>query len=327
MGPVSRPACSRSGRFARLILNFMDIRQFFLDAEGRLRSGFRFVIFLLTFLLIVVVLTIPLEVVFRMLPKEIARPAGLFVMLLAALLAGWLCARVLEGLPFRSLGISFTNGWWMHLLVGLLVGAATLSFAVLIAVAFGGLRFEMNPVDSSALVTSLGTALVLLTLGAASEEALFRGYPFQTFTRAGLAWLAILLTSIFFGAAHLRNPDSGKLALLNTILAGLWFSIAYLKTRDLWFAIGMHFMWNWMQGALFGIEVSGFTDLAPAPLLKEMDSGPEWLTGTTYGVEGGIVTTIAITVSTAVIYFWPLKSTGDASLEASTAQHKSVPSV
>jgi len=86
---------------------------------------------------------------------------------------------------------------------------------------------------------------------------------------------------------------------------GVWFGIAYLKTRDLWFVWGLHLMWNWMQGAFFGIEVSGITDLVSVPLLKEIDSGPTWLTGSTYGVEGGIVTTIAIVVSMVVIYFLP----------------------
>ncbi|MEO8572632.1 MAG: hypothetical protein ABI481_01590, partial [Pyrinomonadaceae bacterium] len=66
---------------------------------------------------------------------------------------------------------------------------------------------------------------------------------------------------------------------------------------------GMHLMWNWMQGAFFGIEVSGITNLVSAPLLREIDGGPVWLTGETYGVEGGIVTTIALIVSMIVIYF------------------------
>jgi hypothetical protein len=60
-----------------------------------------------------------------------------------------------------------------------------------------------------------------------------------------------------------------------------------------------------MQGAFFGIEVSGMTTLVSAPLLSEVDYGPSWLTGETYGVEGGIVTTVAITASTLVICFLP----------------------
>jgi uncharacterized protein len=284
----------------------MDIRNVFLDTHGHLRSGLRFIIFFAVFLCLVIVFSLPYPFVSGYLSTNVSRLAGASVNLVTALLAGWLCGRFLEGLPFKALGLSFTKGWLTHLLIGLLVGAATLAFAVLIAMAFGGLRFAMNHADPAILAVSLGSSFVLLLVGAASEEALFRGYPFQTFTRAGLAWLAIVLTSIFFGAVHLRNENSGLISTLNTILAGLWFGIAYLKTRDLWLAIGIHLMWNWTQGALFGIEVSGFTDLATAPLLKEIDSGPQWLTGTTYGVEGGIVSTIALLVSTAVIYLLPM---------------------
>jgi hypothetical protein len=146
---------------------------------------------------------------------------------------------------------------------------------------------------------------VIFAVGAAWEEALFRGYILQTFARSGLAALAIAMTSIFFGAIHAANPNPTALSIINTMLAGVWFGIAYLKTRDLWFVWGMHLMWNWMQGAFFGIEVSGMTNLVSAPLLRELDTGPVWLTGESYGVEGGIVTTIALIVSTIGIYFTP----------------------
>ena len=154
-------------------------------------------------------------------------------------------------------------------------------------------------------------SFVLIAVAAAAEEALFRGYIFQTFARSKLVWLAIALTSVFFGAVHLRNPDWGVISTLNTILAGIWFSIAYLKTRDLWLVTGLHVMWNWVQGAIFGIEISGTTDLASASLMREVDSGPAWLTGGTYGIEGGIAATIALLVSMLVIYLlpWP-KMTG-----------------
>jgi len=152
---------------------------------------------------------------------------------------------------------------------------------------------------------ALVIALVVFAIGAAWEEVLFRGYILQTFARSGLAWFGILLTSVFFGVIHLQNPNADVVSTTNTILAGVWFGLAYLKTRDLWFVWGLHLMWNWMQGAFFGIEVSGLTNLVSIPLLKEIDSGPVWLTGETYGVEGGIVTTIAIVVSIVVIYFLP----------------------
>ncbi|HMS10020.1 MAG TPA: CPBP family intramembrane metalloprotease, partial [Pyrinomonadaceae bacterium] len=100
-------------------------------------------------------------------------------------------------------------------------------------------------------------------------------------------------------------PNASAFSWGNTFLAGIWFAVAYLRTRDLWFATGLHVMWNWMQGAFFGIEVSGLRELIPAPLLMETDAGPAWLTGGTYGLEGGIACTIALLISTAVIWFVP----------------------
>ena len=305
----------------------MDIKSLFLDSHSRLRSGYRFLIFLLSFLVLVSLLggiTVP---TLESLGVPTAPGTGggilisLIVMLIPALLLGWLWGNLLEGLPFRALGASFANGWFRNLVLGLVVGAATLSFAVLIAFVFGGLRFTPNAIDTTGLLKSLAIAFAVFAVGAAGEEALFRGYILQTFTRSGLAWFGIALTSVFFGAVHLRNESADVISTINTMLAGIWFGFAYLKTRDLWFVWGLHLMWNWMQGAFFGIEVSGFTDLVSVPLLKEIDSGPVWLTGSTYGVEGGVVTTIAIVVSIVGIYFLPWAKVTDKML-AYTSQNR-----
>jgi membrane protease YdiL (CAAX protease family) len=229
------------------------------------------------------------------------------VTLIPALAAGWLCGRMLENLPFRALGAWFTRGWLKHFVLGCVIGGLTLSFAVLIAVVFGGLHFRYDAEQTTnSIIYSLAISFVIFAVASAFEEVLCRGYFLQTMSRSGLAWLGIAITSLVFGVGHLGNPDAGVVSTANTVLAGLWFSIAYLKTRDLWFVWGLHLMWNWMQGSFFGIEVSGITNLASAPLLREIDAGPRWLTGTTYGVEGGIVCTIALIVSTIAIYYLPI---------------------
>jgi energy-coupling factor transporter transmembrane protein EcfT len=127
----------------------------------------------------------------------------------------------------------------------------------------------------------------------------------QTFARAKLAWLAIALTSLFFASAHLNNPNADYISILNTILAGIWFGVAYLKTRNLWFVFGLHLMWNWAQGAFLGLPVSGITELTTAPLFRVSELGIKQITGGDYGIEGGIAATIAIIVSTLIIWFLP----------------------
>jgi hypothetical protein len=66
-------------------------------------------------------------------------------------------------------------------------------------------------------------------------------------------------------------------------------------------------MWNWVQGSVFGIEVSGLTELSAVSILKEVDGGPVWLTGGDYGIEGGLASTIALVATCVVIYFMPLR--------------------
>ncbi len=277
-----------------------------------MRSGWRAAIFLLAFLIVATVLGFVANVALTAVHLAPAPQSGAFLVingvlsLIPAILIGWGCGKLFEKLPFRALGAAFTRGWFRHFVLGSVIGAATLGFAVMIAFIFGGLRFELDTAaGSSGLLSSLGISLVVFAAAAAFEESLFRGYILQTFARSDLAWLAILLTSVFFGAVHIGNPNAGVISTANTVLAGLWFSVAYLKTRDLWFVWGLHLMWNWMQGSIFGIEVSGMTDITTAPLLREIDAGPLWLTGQTYGIEGGVACTIALMLSTAVIHFLP----------------------
>jgi hypothetical protein len=144
---------------------------------------------------------------------------------------------------------------------------------------------------------------LLFVFAALAEEALFRGYPLQTLTRAKLAWLAVFLTSVPFAAVHLNNPNVVKgFTFVNTALAGVWLAVAYLRTRSLWLPLGVHWAWNWALGSLFGLPVSGITTIAPNPLLHGTDLGPAWLTGGSYGIEGGLACTIALIVSTMFIW-------------------------
>ena len=64
-----------------------------------------------------------------------------------------------------------------------------------------------DPAGPRAIGQTLTVSFLLFVLAAAAEEMLFRGYPLQTLTRANLAWLGVLLTSVPFAVAHLWNPN------------------------------------------------------------------------------------------------------------------------
>ncbi|MGI8813015.1 MAG: CPBP family intramembrane glutamic endopeptidase [Pyrinomonadaceae bacterium] len=303
------------------------MEQIFFNPAGRLRSGWRVLLFVILLSLATaisgtIVGAIMVAGDFRHLDGQSDFLLTSLIALIPALLLSWLCGKWFEGLPFRSLGAAFTRSWAWHLMLGILFGAGSLTLTVLIASVAGDLSFELNHEASlHDIAVALAASFAIFAAGAAFEEVLFRGYIFQTLTRAGLAWLAILLTAVFFGAVHLGNPSSNWISTTDTIVAGVVFSAAYLKTRDLWFAFGIHLMWNWMQGSFFGIEVSGLTDLSSVSLFKEIDKGPVWLTGGIYGVEGGIASTAALLVTLAAICFLPFAEPEPEILEMSSREN------
>ncbi len=291
----------------------MNSSEIFINQHGRVRSGWRFAVFLITlFALLSVLGGIGGAIIFY-LPIGFSENSLLalvipFVLLLTvAVFAGWLCGRFLEGLPFRALGVWFTKNWLTDLVLGLILGAVSIGFAALITVIFGATSFQFNhAAGQSAILLTLAVSLGIFIVGAAAEEALFRGYILQTFVRANLAWLAIALTSLFFAAGHLTNPNANYIGIINTVLAGIWFSVAYLKTRTLWLVFGLHLAWNWVQGAILGLPVSGVTEITTAPLLLPTNNGSTILTGGDYGIEGGIACTITVIIFILLTWFLPI---------------------
>lgn len=285
------------------------MRKIFLNDTGRLRSGWRLIIFGV----LLVFLTIVWGVVVRLLLQLVAAsgleiPHSSFVFetifragwIVIAMGLGYLCARILEDLPWRSLGLTFHKGWFRDLAVGFAIGFAALAIAV--AIASKGLSFLLTTDGIRATVMSLIGSSALLFVGALAEEAMFRGYGLQTLSRAKLAWLGVLLTSVPFGLGHLYNPNVIPLVtFVNTALAGIWLAVAYLRTRSLWLALGVHWSWNWALGWFFGLPISGL-NLVSHPLLKATDSGPKWLTGGSYGIEGGVACTVAMVIVT--VFLW-----------------------
>jgi len=291
----------------------MNFKTFLFDETNTLRSGWRFLIFALGFTFVGLVVGTATLVILEGAFGIAVRGSAQFLVtnglasLAVALGVGWLCARFFEKLPFRSLGAWFTKGWLGQLIIGLVVGSVTFAVAAGFAMLFGGLSFRQNAdVSTEAVVMTLLTSLAIFAAAAAFEEALFRGYMLQTFLRSDMALFAVLLTSTLFATVHNANPNATLLSWINTFLAGIWFAVAYLKTRTLWMPFGLHLAWNWIQGPVFGIEVSGLTDIITAPIMREIDNGPAWLTGGDYGIEGGLACTAALVLFTAAIYFLPI---------------------
>lgn len=285
----------------------------FLNRYERLRSGWRLAIFCAVYFSLLAASFTTIYAIFFLLkiPNVDARLAGTLgyivqsiVLFATALVAGWGCGRLLEGLPLRALGWARHRGWLRDLLMGTLLGVLSLLLAALVVTVLRGYQFSVAPTISNvAFVKTFFGSAVIFIIAAAAEEMLFRGYPLQTMMRALPFIAAVIPSSVLFAFVHLDNPNvAWGFTFINTTLAGFWLAVAYLRTRSLWFPLGLHWAWNWAMGALLGLPVSGITSLSRAPLFRATATGPAWLTGGAYGIEGGAACTVALIIST--IFIW-----------------------
>lgn len=283
-----------------------------LNGEGKLRSGWRATVFLIFYLVISSLLIVgAISVVSQFAMGDSSRsflPLVIPFSLSAAtaIVLSLVFGKYLEGLRAGALGLSLNRRAGTDLLLGGVIGSCAITTGVIIGWAAGSFSLERNfAATANDIASTLGYTFLIFLVGAVSEEVLFRGYLLQTFVREEKAAVGIVFTSLLFALAHGQNPGAGRFSLINTFIAGVWFALAYMKTRNIWFPLGIHLMWNWLQGPIFGINVSGIKELNPHPLLRSTDLGPEWLTGGPYGIEGGAACTAVLIIFILLLYFMP----------------------
>ena len=132
------------------------------------------------------------------------------------------------------------------------------------------------------------TPLLMVGIGAGiGEEIMFRGALFRI-TEEGLgSWAALLVSALFFGFAHAANPGATAWSSAAiAIEAGFLFGLLYIVTRSLPICMGLHAAWNFCQGTVYGIPVSG---LKADGWLVSTRTGPDWLSGGVFGAEASVV--------------------------------------
>lgn len=215
----------------------------------------------------------------------VAATIGLFVL---AVLANLLTMRIFDRRPLVDIGLEWRRGSSRNLLYGILFGAAAAAL-MLSAPLLAGVG-HLVPRDVSFSWANLLFFFVVLLFGAVGEEMLFRGYAFQILIEMLGPFATILPVAVLFGLGHASNPSASTLGILNTVLWGILLGYAFVRTRDLWLPIGLHFGWNAVL-PLFGVNLSGLT-IEVTRYAYRWDLGPLW-SGGNYGPEGGLLTTIA----------------------------------
>jgi membrane protease YdiL (CAAX protease family) len=166
--------------------------------------------------------------------------------------------------------------------LGVLLGAGLFSATIGILAMAGAFHVHgSNP--ASVMLPVLADSIAAGVI----EELLMRALVFRLLEELLGTWLALAISAVLFGALHLANPHSSLLAGIALVFeAGVILAAAYVATRRLWLAIGLHFSWNFTQGGIFGVAVSGNT---MSGLLRGQLSGPSWLSGGAFGAESSLV--------------------------------------
>lgn len=221
-----------------------------------------------------------------------------------ALIVLLLWVRFRDRRPASSIGFQWRSTPLRHLLLGVAGGVLLLTVPALLLRVSGA--YDSVPAGD-AVTTGAGALVIVIPLIAAvlvqssTEEAMFRGYVLQLTGTQLAGWAAVLAPAIGFAAAHI---DFHLFVMANIILVAIVFSFLALRIGTIWLVCGIHCGWNWAQGNLYGIPVSGnpvdvsILRFAPDP------SAAAWLTGGKFGIEGSPVTTAVLALAAFAAYRW-----------------------
>ena len=272
-----------------------EIAQFIFLIEGRLRAGWRLLLFVFFFLLLMLMIH--------------ADPVPALVATLASTtLATWFMMRVFEHQPFQAVGLAQPCKSLGEMALGMAGGITLVGTVTVVEWTVGVIRFQPSGAGTISVLEDLSVATGILVVAAGYEELLFRGYPFQRLVEGTNAYVAVAISSLLFGVMHAANPHATILSIgtLNTMLAGILLSIAYLKSQALWLPLSFHFAWNWSL-ALAGLPVSGI-DVIQMPWQAVPSSEYIWLHGGDYGPEGGLLGTAVLAAGTVYLLRKNLRS-------------------
>jgi membrane protease YdiL (CAAX protease family) len=282
------------------------VKWVFFGAQG-LRAGWGVLLFVLVTAVLVVALNLAVHAFVHTPGKtsglDTLDPLTTLVMegaVTGVVLLATLITAAIERRSLVTLGFGLRNAL-PRLLQGLVFGILAMSALVGVlylchAITFGGLALHGNDI----WFYGAEWAAAFLLVGV-SEELVFRGYLQQTLARGlNFRWSALIL-GVFFTLAHMGNHGESPIGLLLVFTAGAVLSYAVWRTGALWWGIGFHAAWDWMQSFTFGVADSGHP--AKDALLISRPAGPDWLSGGSTGPEGSVLTLAIMARAVLVIHF------------------------
>jgi membrane protease YdiL (CAAX protease family) len=210
--------------------------------------------------------------------------------LLSAVFANWLALRIYENRHIMEAGLWLNRASAENLAVGLIGGAGAATVVLGPALLMGAAHILFTPNDHPTAGAMI-FVMFLLAAGAVGEELFFRGYGFQVLLANWGPYATIVPVGVIFALLHGSNPGATWFSTANTAGFGILFGYAYLRSRDLWLPIGLHFGWNFTL-PLFGVNVSGLR-MKVTGYEMSWTAGDLW-SGGEYGPEASVLTSVVL---------------------------------
>jgi membrane protease YdiL (CAAX protease family) len=217
------------------------------------------------------------------------------------LLATWFTARAVGSRDrvWRIAGLD-RQAWSLRGLgLAALLGVAVIALPTGMLLLTG--QVEITTADGPAVSPQLAAwaAIALFVPAALSEELLFRGFAFDLAGRKLGARAAIGLTSVLFAIAHVTNPDPSAISIVGVTVAGVFLGSLRVATDGIAAPFVAHVLINVTQATVFAAPVSGVA--LPHDGRRLSAHGPEWLTGGSWGPEGGLAVVAAMLIASFLV--------------------------
>ncbi len=212
--------------------------------------------------------------------------------------------RLFERRSFYTIGLNQRSKFKKYITGAAIAIVMQLAYFFIVLI-FGWGEVVSQPINATGAMGTSAIGLVLLFLvgfmiQGASEEIVVRGWMMPVLSAHYKIPTAIAITSVFFGLLHIGNPNIEILPIINLILYGVFAALYAIWDGGLWGIFAQHSIWNWFMGNVLGLPVSGMI-IGNASIIETKLTGPIFITGGSFGPEGGVIVTLIEIISIIVV--------------------------
>ena len=183
----------------------------------------------------------------------------------------------------------------------MLIGILSLLLIIILLVIFGAIEF--NGINNSMNWGVFVLYLFGYLIQSAMEEVIYRGYILHKLKEKIPLAFAIIISVLFFTVGHIAKLFDfgiviGIIGIINLFLISMIWITTTLKDKNIYSAIGFHFIWNFALFNIIGLNLSG---IEATNSIFKFNAVNSFLTGSSYGIESSIITTVILLLVLLII--------------------------